>query len=388
MRYRKFSLKNYMNTNGDKKFWAGALTLSGTMIGAGMLGLPFVIAKSGFLIGLLWILFLGAIMLFVHLYMGEVVLRTHGKHQLTGYAEHYLGKFGKIIMLFAVLFGIYAALVGYLIGEGESFSYLIMGDAKYAIFFGVVFWLVLTLLLREGFRELKKFARFTIPIVLLAILGVFFYLIPQARFSNLSTFNTSMFFVPLGVVLFSMLGFSAIPEVGRVMQGRERSMKKALIIGTLLPITLYIIFALTFVGVFGPNVQEVATLSLGRIGSLIGIATMITAYFILSFALKDTFEFDLNVKKSRVFFLVSIVPLILYILISLFGFLDFVSVLGIGGVISGGITGILILLMNNRAKKYSERKPEYWIPINWAIIILVSLVFIAGVVIELGILKV
>jgi amino acid permease len=377
-----------MNTNGDKKFWAGALTLSGTMIGAGMLGLPFVIAKSGFLIGLLWILFLGAIMLFVHLYMGEVVLRTHGKHQLTGYAEHYLGKFGKIIMLFAVLFGIYAALVGYLIGEGESFSYLIMGDAKYAIFFGVVFWLVLTLLLREGFRELKKFARFTIPIVLLAILGVFFYLIPQARFSNLSTFNTSMFFVPLGVVLFSMLGFSAIPEVGRVMQGRERSMKKALIIGTLLPITLYIIFALTFVGVFGPNVQEVATLSLGRIGSLIGIATMITAYFILSFALKDTFEFDLNVKKSRVFFLVSIVPLILYILISLFGFLDFVSVLGIGGVISGGITGILILLMNNRAKKYSERKPEYWIPINWAIIILVSLVFIAGVVIELGILKV
>ena len=62
--------------------------------------------------------------------------------------------------------------------------------------------------------------------------------------------------------------------------------------------------------------------------------------------------------------------------------------LGIGGVISGGLTGILILLINNQAKKYSERKPEYWIPINWAIIILVSLVFIAGVVIELGILKI
>lgn len=386
MRYHKFSLKNYVNVDG--KFWAGALTLSGTMIGAGILGLPFVFAKSGFLIGLVWLAFLGAIMLFVHLYMGEVILRTHGKHQLTGYAEHYLGRGGKIIMLFAVLFGIYAALVGYLIGEGESFSYLIMGDAKYAIFFGVVFWIILTLLLREGFRELKKFARFTIPIVIIAILGVFFYLIPQARFSNLSAFNSGMIFVPLGVVLFSMLGFSAIPEVGRIMQGRERSLKKAMIIGTLIPVIVYIIFALIFVGVFGQNVQEVATISLGRLGSLIGIATMVTAYFVLSFALKDTFEIDLELKKSRVFFLVSVVPLILYLLISLFGFLDFVSVLGIGGVISGGLTGILILLINNQAKKYSERKPEYWIPINWAIIILVSLVFIAGVVIELGILKI
>ena len=52
MRYHKFSLKNYVNI--DSKFWAGALTLSGTMIGAGILGLPFVFAKSGFLIGLVW----------------------------------------------------------------------------------------------------------------------------------------------------------------------------------------------------------------------------------------------------------------------------------------------------------------------------------------------
>ena len=245
----------------------------------------------------------------------------------------------------------------------------------------------MTLLLREGFRRLKKFAIFTIPIVVIAILIVFFYLIPETRFSNLSYLNGSMFFVPFGIVLFSLLGFSSIPEVGRVMQGRERSLKKALIIGTVLPIIIYVLFALAFVGVFGQNVSEVATISLGRLGSLIGIVTMITAYFVLSFAIKDTFQLDLKLKKSLVFFLVALVPLILYILINLFGFLDFVSVLGIGGVISGGLTGIMILLMNYRAKKYGDRKPEYWLPLNWIVIILISLVFLGGVVIELGLFK-
>jgi len=51
----------------NKKFWATTFTLSGAIIGAGILGLPYVFAKSGFLIGLFWLIILGLVMTFINL---------------------------------------------------------------------------------------------------------------------------------------------------------------------------------------------------------------------------------------------------------------------------------------------------------------------------------
>ena len=60
-----------------------------------------------------------AALLLVNLMAGEIVLRTKKQHQLTGYAEKYLGKWGKRLMMFSMAFSIYGALTAYLIGEGE-----------------------------------------------------------------------------------------------------------------------------------------------------------------------------------------------------------------------------------------------------------------------------
>jgi hypothetical protein len=140
---------------------------------------------------------------------------------------------------------------------------------------------------------------------------------------------------------------------------------------------------LTFAGVLGQNIKEIATLSLGKSAALLGIFTMFTAYFVLSFALKDTFGTDLRFNRKKTFILASLIPLILYLIISYFKLMDFVKVIGIGGVVSGGLTGILILFMALKAKKLGDRKPEYKLPINWFIIGLLSLVFIFGVIVEL-----
>ena len=59
-----------------RKFFATAFTLSGAVIGAGILGLPYVFSRSGFFIGVFWLILLGFLMLFVNLCLGEVSLRT------------------------------------------------------------------------------------------------------------------------------------------------------------------------------------------------------------------------------------------------------------------------------------------------------------------------
>ena len=85
------------------KFPAVAV-LMGTIIGAGILGIPYAIMQSGFLIGLIHLIVIGAIVLLITLYLGEISLRTAKNHQLTGYAEKYLGKKGKLIMTLSLLF--------------------------------------------------------------------------------------------------------------------------------------------------------------------------------------------------------------------------------------------------------------------------------------------
>jgi tyrosine-specific transport protein len=367
----------------NKKFWSTAFTLSGSIIGAGILGLPYVFAKSGFLIGLAWLIFLGLILILVNLYLGEITLRTKGTHQLQGYAKKYLGKNGSRIMFFAVVFGIYSALLAYLIGEGQSLSRIITGSTNYALIFGIVFWFALTMLLRKGLRGLRKIETWGVLAIIAIVIGIFIWFFPSIQLPQLTEINPSQVFVPIGVVIFALLGFPAIPELRREIKGDEKQLKKAIIIGATIPIILYILFSLTVVGVLGKSVEEIATLSLGPAALILGIFTMFSSFFVHSFILKDFFRYDLRLSKKSIFFWVSIFPLLLYIIITFFNIAGFVKVIGIGGVISGGLTGILILIMNKKAKKQGNRKSEFKMPINWFIIAIISIIFILGIIAQL-----
>jgi len=367
----------------NKKFWATTFTLTGTIIGGGILGLPYVFAQSGFLVGLFWLILLGAVMTFINLSLGEITLRTKGRHQLSGYAGKYLGTWGKYAMLFAMLFGIYAALLAYLVGEGESFSRLLPGNIS-PIFFGIAFWLVMTLLLKEGLRGLKKIETWGVLAIIAIVVGIFIKFAPRVQSSNLLAFNASNFAVPIGVILLALLGFASIPELRQEIKGQEKSLKKAIVVGSLIPIILYILFTLIFVGVLGKSVTEVATLSFGPFIIILGIFTMLTSYFVLSLSIRDTLKYDFKTSKTISFFFASIVPLVFYILVSQFHILGFTSILGIGGVISGGLTGILILLIIKRAKTKTRnnKEPEIRMPINWLGIILLSIIFVVGIILE------
>jgi len=366
-----------------KKFWATTFTLTGTIIGAGILGLPYVFSQSGFWIGMFWLIFLGIIMIYVSLCLGETVLRTKKDRQLPGLAKKYLGKTGQFLMFFAVIFGIYSALLAYLIGESQSLSMIFTGSLDYSIYFAIGFWLLMTIGLREGLKGLKKVETWGVLAILTIILIITISYLPKINYENLTYINLPNFFLPFGVVLFALLGFASIPELELEIKGKEKKLKRAIILGVLIPIIVYAIFSFIFVGVLGSNVPQVATLGLGKLVILLGIFTMLTSYFALSFALKDVFKFDLNLPPSSNLLLISIIPILAYLILYFFNFLSFIMILGIGGVISGGITAILILFIAKNAKTKGNRKPEYEIPINYPIIIFLSLIFVLGIIFEL-----
>ena len=368
----------------NKKFWTTTFTLTGTIIGAGILGLPYIFAQSGFLIGLFWLIIVGTIMIFVNLTLGEITLRTKGKHQLPGYAEKYLGIWGKRLMLAASLFGIYSALLAYIIGEGESLSSLIAPNIS-PLFFGITFWLIMTLLLREGLRELKKIETWGVIAIIIIVFGIFIKFAPSINPQNLLQIQSTNFFMPIGVIMFALLSFTVIPELRKEIKGQEKLFRKSIILGSIIPIILYILFSLTVIGVLGNPVTEVATLSFGPLMKILGIFTMLTSYFVLSFSLSNMFCLDEKMNKKKNFIFTSLTPLLLYILVEYYKIASFALILGIGGTISGGITGILILLMAKKAKstKRNKSNPEIQIPINLPLIITLSAFFIIAIILEL-----
>ncbi len=107
---------------------------------------------------------------------------------------------------------------------------------------------------------------------------------------------------------------------------------------------------------------------------------MFTAFFALGIALKEVFQYDFKFKKNSCFLLTIIPVLILSVLIILFKLTTFIKLLGFIGSIAGGLAAILVLLMVKQAKSKGDRSPEYKIPLNWIMIVILIIIFLAGIV--------
>ncbi len=367
----------------ENNFIPAVSVLVGTCIGAGILGIPYVASRAGFPVALFYILFIGGIVFLLNLYLGEVSLRTKENHQLAGYAEKYLGKNARKLMEFALIFGVYSAIVAYMFGVGESLSTLIFGNLSYSILFGSLFGLLMSLIIYQGVKDLKKYEKFFVGIVLILVISIVVFFSGKINYNNLNFINYNNFLLPFGVILFALLSFAAIPEVALILKKEKKKMKKVIFTGSIIAILVYSLFTFVVVGFKGAETPELATLALGALFIFLGIFTMTTSHLSLGNALLENFTFDDKYKKSKAWFFASILPILVYLIISFSGFFSFTKILSIGGVVSGGITAVLILFMVKKAKTSGERKPEYTIPINWFLIIIISLIFTLGVLREL-----
>jgi len=370
-----------------KAYYQAIATLTGCVIGAGILGIPYVVLKAGFWTGLLVILVLGVISLLVHLMTGEIALRTKACYQLSGYAHKYLGKWGKMFMALSMIIGVYGAMVAYTLGAGESLAVLFGG---FSWMWMVVFYLVMCMLLGGGVRLLEKSELFLGILklgIFLLVLGVLFF---SRHFSieKIGGFSFSTLMIPYGMVLFAYIGTAAIPEVREEMTSCLRLAKKAIIVGSLIPIVAYALFALGVIGVSGILTTEVATVGVGFLTGasgffllhLFGILAMCTAFVSLGFALKDSFWRDFNLPKWESYALVTCVPAVLLII----GISSFAKTLEVAGTFAGGIAGIVIVLMHYKSRNAGERRPEFSVKVPlWAYYVIIG-VFAVGMVYQLA----
>lgn len=370
----------------QKHVYEAIATLTGTIIGAGVLGIPYVMAKAGFLTGLLVLLLLGAVMVVLNLCIGEVTLRTKGLHQLTGYAGIYLGQRGKRLMTLAMMISSYGALMAYIIGEGKSLAEIFGGNPW---MWSIVFFVLASLIIFKG-MEAVGMSELVLSIIKFVALFTTLLLLGFSQFfdpANLMQIDLTKIFVPYGVILFAFLGAIAIPAMREELSSHLKDLKKCILIGTLIPIAAYALFGLAVVGVTGRFTTEVANLGVGllmgffplAIISVFAVLSMATGFIAIGNGLKEMFWHDYKFKPINALLLTLSVP----VLLILFGVHSFINILGITGAIAGGADGIIMLLTYLKARKHGQRKPEYEMKIGLAPIVLMIAVFIIGAVITI-----
>lgn len=372
----------------NRKFLYAIATLIGTIVGAGIFGIPYGVVQSGFWIGLFYILVLGVVSLLLHLLLGEVVCRTQEKHRLVGYAEKYLGKKGKISVTISDVFGIYGALLAYLILVGKFSSVIfssLFGDSL--LVYSLVFFGLFAIFI---FFDLKLVApgEFLMSLFLLAVIGVIIFVgFPYIDFINFSNLKINDVFLVYGVILFAMAGGTAVPEIKEILKKNSHQYKKAIIYGTLIPLILYLVFTFVVIGVTGTRTTQEAMDGLvnavgGRVimlGAIFGLLAVITSFLVLGLYLKKMFWYDYKLNRHLAWFLVCIIPLILFV----FGLRSFITVIGIVGSFSIGFSGIIIGLLYKRAKTKGDREPEYSLKVPELVRYILMGIFTLGIVYQI-----
>lgn len=358
------------------------VSLIGTIIGAGIFGIPYLFARSGVLICFFYFLILGAVTLLVHLFFGEIVLRTRGKHRLTGYAERYLGKRTKPLLTFSIIVGTIGALLAYII-LGGNFLKIIFPSSLSTLQFSLILWAALSFFVFLGIRSISTVEVFlNIGFFAIFILIVVFSL-PKIETANFTLARAGYVFLPFGVLLFSLIGWNAVPEIESILK-EKKNLKQVIIWSIMAALVFYFLFGLLISGVTGGSTSQEAFQGLVPVlghkimilGGLFGLLTISTSFLMLANYLKNTLVFDYRFPPLLAFFLACFSPLFLFLL----GFREFIWIIAVVGTLVGVIEGITIALIFKKAKKQGERTPAYSLKISNPLLYFIIAVLALGAV--------
>jgi amino acid permease len=358
----------------NKLSLSAVMLMVGTVAGASILGLPYVFAKVGFWTGVITLLLIGFAATLMSLYIGELTLRSRERHHLSGYAIQYFGKKGEYFTILIETFGLYTAVIAYLIAIGLALANIFGGSP---IIFGTIFFVLASPIIFIGMTRFDKTetlisaAKF---IVLLFLTGAFAFTVKP---ENLTGLQFGKIFFPFGIVLFACMGYTAIPKMLDIFRKREKDLMPAILISMGIVIALYFFFAYVFLGNFGNNVGEVALIGLPKFtawGNIFVLLAMVTPFIALADAIKHIYVRDLKLDKRVSWFLAAFIPFLVYVYVKL----GFVNFLQISGAYSGGILGILSGILVIKARKYSKVKPAYVVPGGNSLVYLMIALFTIG----------
>ena len=319
----------------------GLAILVGTLMGAGVLGLPYAASQVG-LIPAIGILF--GVMLLM-LFTSFIVLKISaemGGAQMSTIAQKTLGKAGGWIMYLSIMIMGFGAFLAYIAGMGNIFTTLFGVNE---VLGAILFWILASSIIYLGLEVSGK-TELIMSFVLIAIfIGVTGMLLPHSRLENALYADFGGIFSMMGVVIFAFGLHTVIPDVYRGI-GSYKKTKKVIVLAFLIPTVIYAVFMVVCLMTFGKNTPQVATQGLETIydgiGKIIGNAlpliAIATSFIGVGLAQQSNSKEFLSLKKPAAWALTVVPPIIIYLV----GVRNFADVLSFAGN-TGDLMAFIIL---------------------------------------------
>ncbi|QBR84630.1 tryptophan/tyrosine permease [Legionella israelensis] len=241
----------------DSKLVGGLLLIVGTSIGGGMLALPVSTAAVGFANSIVFLFLCWLIMTAGALLVLEVNLRLPAGSNMISMAKSTLGLPGQVIAWMTYLFLLYTLLAAYISGGSDVFNGLLhkinvhLSDAWAAVLFTALFGLIVY----SGIRSVDYVNRG----LMFGKLGVYLLLViiisPHVS-PKFLTGGSSLAITGSLMILVTSFGFASIvPSLREYFEDDVRALRKAILLGSLIPLTCYILWDAVIMGVVARDGQ-------------------------------------------------------------------------------------------------------------------------------------
>lgn len=242
------------------RFFGAVCLIAGTTIGAGMLAMPIATGIAGWIPSSLLIIFFWFYMTATAFLLLEVNLRVKAAHtNLISLARATLGWTGELAAWIAYLFLLYTLATAYLAGSHALLNDLSVAafGQKAGIFALIPFFVLFAWALYQGVAACDRLNR------VLSLGLIFFYVALVLRASgylewgNLTLINWSDFGIGTPIVLTAFGFHIVIPTLVHYLKRDTDALKKAIFVGSLIPLVIYLIWQTISLSVLSPS--EIAT---------------------------------------------------------------------------------------------------------------------------------
>lgn len=349
-----------------RSFIPAFLTLIGTIIGAGVFGVPAVLQRTGIVAGsvIFWIVAL--LLLATHLLFAEIISRDAVRRRLPGYAGHILGSWAEKAGVITHSMQLIGANLAYLI-LGGGFLAVIAG--RFGIYDGFLFWQILfwvggVITVMSGLRLLAEIEADMTWMLLAVMIIMIILAAPHVNLEGARASDWTQAHTALGVFLFALSGFTVIPEVYEISGKSMRRTRIAIVLASLISALLTWGFGMS-IYLAGKNLDLSTPASLSVlfpsgvwwILPLFGFLAVATSFITSAFDLQAMYVYDLKLRRWLSLALTMGVPLVLLFVTSR----DFIGTIDTAGALFGSANGLLVVgaaavVMHQKA----STQPIWW----------------------------
>ncbi|MDF1497626.1 MAG: aromatic amino acid transport family protein [Patescibacteria group bacterium] len=340
-----------------------AISLLGTIVGAGIFGLPAVFSQIGILGGtILFAAVLFVVVVLNHLYI-DIIYSVRGSHRLPGYMDKILGRKAYWVAIAGMIGKTSGTLLAYVILGGTFLQMLAQGlGNNYPIWmWTILFWGVGSLIVFYGIKVVSEIEGELTWLLIGFMLFTAVILFPFINWNAFTLIHIDGFVGSIGIIFFSTTAMTVLPDLKDIAKRRQNDFRLGTTYAVLGAGLLSWMFGVVIASVY-PNVSSVADIQnafpkiFWWLIPLVGLLAVSTSFLTFTQALKNLLHIDLKIKRTPAWIISVVTPILLFAVVSQ----NFLQTIGFVGGVLTTLNGFMICLAAYKVLN-KPQKVKNWI---------------------------